>query len=482
MTTGLALAKQVRDGEVNATELVQSALDRVAENNPGLNAVTSTRGIEALAEAAVLEDHGQPFLGVPLLIKGLGQSLAGSPNTGGSKLLADSVSSETDFFVQQLQAAGFIIIGQTNVPEFGFKNITDSQLYGPTHNAWNRSYSPGGSSGGSAASVASGMVPIAAASDGGGSIRIPASFSGLVGLKPTRGRVPVGPGDWRSWQGAAINFALTQSVDDTAALLDAMQTVQPAAVFQVPLNQRGFLKTVADAKPLRVAFSTTSPVGTPVSDDAVQAVTEAAEFLAQHGYDVVEAHPDLDGIALMHSYYIMNEAETTAMLDDLAFGLGRPVQKNEVEPLTWALGETGRHLSAAQYSKSLGLWDQASYTMAQFQAQYPLYLTPTTADSAPRVDDPLISATNLDKIKAIDSFSPANQQQLIYDQWLPALTRSPFTQQANLTGQPAISLPTHMTAAGIPLGVQLTALKGQEALLLQTAKLFELENQFHLLH
>ena len=178
----------------------------------------------------------------------------------------------------------------------------------------------------------------------------------------------------------------------------------------------------------------------------------------------------------------MNEAETTAMLDDLAFGLGRPVQKNEVEPLTWALGETGRHLSAAQYSKSLGLWDQASYTMAQFQAQYPLYLTPTTADSAPRVDDPLISATNLDKIKAIDSFSPANQQQLIYDQWLPALTRSPFTQQANLTGQPAISLPTHMTAAGIPLGVQLTALKGQEALLLQTAKLFELENQFHLLH
>ncbi|KRL75828.1 amidase [Secundilactobacillus paracollinoides] len=482
MKTALALAQQVRQGTVSATTLVKEALERVAAGNDALNAVTATREQAALAEAAALEDHGQPFLGVPLLIKGLGQSLAGSPNTSGSRLLAGSVASQTDFFVQQLQAAGFIIIGQTNVPEFGFKNITDSKLYGPAHNAWNRSYSPGGSSGGSAASVAAGIVPIAAASDGGGSIRIPASFSGLVGLKPTRGRVPVGPGDWRSWQGAAINFALTRSVDDTAALLDAMQTVQPAAVFQVPLNEHGYLATLNDAKLVKVAYSTKSPVGTPVSADAVQAVEDAASFLSDQGYDLVEAAPDLDGVALMDSYYVMNEAETTAMFDELATAFGRAITRDEVEPLTWALGETGRHLSAAQYSESLGLWDQASYTMAKFQAQYPLYLTPTTAMPAPSVDDPLISDENLEKIKAIEQFNPDEQQQLIYDQWLPALTRSPFTQQANLTGQPATSLPTHVSDAGLPLGVQLTALKGQEALLLQTAKLFERENQFHLLN
>lgn len=478
-STGLELASQVRQGLVSASDLVEQAFARLEQLNPDLNAVIATRKTAALDEALHLEDHGQPFFGVPLLIKGLGQSLAGLPATAGSRLLADQVAASTDFFVQRLQEAGFIVIGATNVPEFGFKNITDAKLYGAAHNPWNEAYSPGGSSGGSAAAVAAGIVPIAAASDGGGSIRIPASFSGLIGLKPTRGRVPVGPGDWRSWQGAAINFALTRSVADTAALLDAMQVVQPAAAFQTPLHQGGFLADLEQLpQSMKIAYSTSSPVGTPVSETAQLAVEQAVRFLSDHGLEVEEAHPDVDGVALMSSYYVMNEGETAAMFDDLGNQLGRPITADDVEPLTWALGVTGQHITAAQYSHTLGLWDQAGYAYAKFHEKYPVYLTPTTADVAPRVDDPLISAENQSKLGEIEQLSPTEQQQFIYDQWLPALTRSPFTQQANLTGQPAISLPVCVSPDGLPLGVQFTATKGQEALLLQLARLFEKEQQF----
>lgn len=474
MDTALALAQQVRSGNVSSRELVETALRRVETLNPALNAVTAVRQAAAIREAEKLEDHGQPFFGVPLLIKGLGQSLSGMPATAGSNLLADQTATQTDFFVQRLQAAGFIIIGETNVPEFGFKNITDSKLYGVAHNPWQIDYSPGGSSGGSAASVAAGMVPIAAASDGGGSIRIPASFSGLIGLKPTRGRVPVGPGDWRSWQGAAINFALTRSVADTAALLDAMQVVQPAAVFQTPLMTPSVLSQLNQLPAhLKIAYSLQSPVGTPVSKTAVDAVLNAVRFLSDQGFEVVEDHPDVDGRALMDSYYVMNEGETAAMFDDLATAFKRPITARDVEPLTWALGVTGRHISAVQYSQALALWDQTSYRYAQFHEKYPLYLTPTTADTAPLANDPLISKVHAKQLLAIETLSPKEQQQLIFDQWLPALTRSPFTQQANLTGQPAISLPTSISSEGLPMGIQFMATKGNERLLLQIANLFE---------
>ncbi|MTV82895.1 amidase [Secundilactobacillus folii] len=481
MDSALALAHRVRQGRVSARELVETTLAKIEKMNPQLNAVTAIRKSEAFKEADRLEDHGQPFLGVPLLIKGLGQALKGLPATSGSKLLAGQVAQRTDFFVQRLQEAGFIIVGETNVPEFGFKNITDSKLYGIAHNPWNLNYSPGGSSGGSAASVAGGIVPIAAASDGGGSIRIPASFAGLIGLKPTRGRVPVGPGDWRSWQGAAINFALARSVADVAALLDTMQVVQPAAAFQTPLLDPSVLSRLNQLPThMQIAYSTTSPVGTPVSQAAKEAVMHAVSFLSDRGFDLVEASPDVDGVALMNSYYVMNEGETAAMFDELGAAFKRPVTAHDVEPLTWALGVTGRHISAAQYSKTLALWDQTGYTYAKFHEQYPLYLTPTTADVAPKADDPLVSPEHAEQLLSIEDLAPKEQQRLIYDQWLPALTRSPFTQQANLTGQPAISLPTGLSAAGLPIGIQFTATKGSEPLLLQMAQLFEQAQQFHI--
>ena len=216
------LADLVRAKKVSSFELVSAAIEKVKAENPQLNAVIHLREKSALNEARQLTDHGQPFLGVPILIKGLGQQLAGEPDTNGNKLFQNNVAQATNNFVQALQQAGFIIIGQTNFPEFGWKNITDAKLFGPARNPWNTAVTPGGSSGGSAAAVAAGWVPLAAGNDGGGSIRIPSSWSGLIGLKPTRGRVPTGPSDWRSWQGASINFALTRSVEDSARLLDQL--------------------------------------------------------------------------------------------------------------------------------------------------------------------------------------------------------------------------------------------------------------------
>ena len=270
---GLFYAEQIRNKSVTPKELVEQAFQLIEKENPQLNAVIHMRKEKALKEAEERDFNGKPYGGVPILVKGLGQSLAGEPSTSGSHLLKNSVATQTSHFTQALMDAGFIVIGQTNVPEFGFKNITEPELYGPSRNPWNLDYSPGGSSGGAAASVASGMVPVAGASDGGGSIRIPASFTGLVGLKPTRGRTPVGPGSGRNWQGASISFALTKSIRDTAAMMDVLQTVQPAAAFQTPLFTDGYSNALEKPTPtFRIAYSLESPVLSEVSEDAKQAV------------------------------------------------------------------------------------------------------------------------------------------------------------------------------------------------------------------
>lgn len=479
----LELAKLVRKRKISSAELVEIALGKIAKDNSKLNAVISTRRELALKEASQLEDKGQPFLGVPILLKGLGQSLAGEPETYGNKMFKDARAQLTNNYVKALQREGFIVIGQTNFPEFGLKNITDSKIKGVTYNPWNLDYYAGGSSGGAGAVLADGILPIAAGNDGGGSIRIPASWSGVIGLKPTRGRIPVGPTDWRSWQGASVNFALTRSVDDTAALLDSLQTVQPAGVFQVPLNTRGFLNSVnSRISNITIGYTTKSPIGTRVDEEAIKAVGNAVSFLNDQGFNTKEIILPTDGIQLMHSYYAMNEGEMVATLDSIQQAMKRTLTSNDMELLTWALYQTGKNLSAAEYSKALNSWDEAAYQMARLHEKYPVILTPTTAYAAPRITDKLVSDDNLFKMKHIEELEPNEQRQLIWDQWLPALTCSPFTQQANLTGNPAISLPTHVTAEGLPLGIQFETGKGQENLLLQIAKIFEKKNKFKFLH
>ncbi|GAB3800375.1 amidase [Virgibacillus kimchii] len=470
------MSEMIQSKEIKPEELIELSFQQLEKVNPLLNAVVYERKEKAFAEAKEAEVKNRPFAGVPILLKNISQRLQGEPLTSGSRLLKTNKVTQDSHFVKKLRGAGLQFIGHTNTPEFGLKNITEPAWYGATKNPWNPNYSPGGSSGGAAAAIASGIVPIAGASDGGGSIRIPASFTGLFGLKPTRGRTPVGPGTGRQWQGAAIDFVLSKTVRDSAALLDILQVVQPEAAFQTPFFPGSYKEAMQKdfRKPMRIAFSTTSPVDTPVSRDAVQAVEKVIHWLEQEGHMVEETDHGVDGIKLMQNYYLMNSGEIASVMLGLEEMLGRPLDKDDVEVETWLLNQAGKSVSAAEFSASLSSWDTAAAQMAQLHQSYDFYITPATAYAAPEVGE--LTHTEKEEEKLCDQMAalPKNEQQaLIYDMFLPSLTYTPFSQLANLTGQPAMSVPVHHTQEGLPLGVQVMAGKGEEHRLLQLAHQLE---------
>ncbi len=471
----VGLAELVRKKEVSPRDLADLAFERLEEVNPKLNAVARTRKERAYQEIDNFTDNDQPFSGVPMFLKDISHAIKGEVLSSGSKLLSKNIAQHDSNFTARLKDAGFIMLGHTTTPEFGLKNITEAELYGPTRNPWNLNHSPGGSSGGAAALVASGVVPVAGASDGGGSIRIPAGFSGLFGLKPTRGRTPVGPGVGRSWQGAAIDFVLSRTVRDSAALLDVLQVVQPEAAYQTPLYDGSFFDLTKNSpmKKLRIAFTTASPVRTAVSDAAKQSVYQMAKWLEDQGHEVVEKEAPVNGVELMKAYYIMNSGEMNHVIIQLSRGLDRDLGPEDMELMTWALSEAGKSISAADYSESLNGWDLAAYQMAKFHEEFDLYLTPTNADTAPQIGELEPSEDMQERLLKINYLSKTEQQKLIYDMFLPSLTYTPFTQLANLTGQPAMSVPTFITREGLPMGVQFVAGKGREDQLIQLASQIE---------
>lgn len=460
------LADMVRNKEVTSEYLVQEAYKVIKEENPKLNAVIGLREAEALEEARNIEDTGQPFLGVPILVKGLGHTVKGMPNSNGFPFAKDQLAGSNGSFVKALQSAGFIVLGQTNYPEMGWRNITDSALYGPTGSPWNPSYQAGGSSGGAGASVASGMNPIASGSDAGGSIRIPASWNGIVGLKPSRGVIKANS---RSNKGQVVHFANTRDMTDTKLLFEALR------------NEKVSIKDTAFSKDLKIAYSTESPVGTPVTQDAIDAVNQAVAFLRAQGFDVVEAKPEIDGIKLMENYYTI-AAGSAGVAEYLGNQiLKRPITIEDVDILTWALYQTGKVTSKEEVNEAWDFSHEAQAVMENFHQSYPIYLTPTTASTAPLVGDSLITPENLKKMSEIDQMEAPDRKKLIYDQWLDALTYTPYTQLANLTGEPALSLPTFVSSNGLPLGIQLNAATGEDRLLLEFGQLFEDNKQFKLL-
>ncbi len=460
------LAEMVRNKEVTSEYLVQEAYKVIKEENPKLNAVIGLREAEALEEARNIEDTGQPFLGVPILVKGLGHTVKGMPNSNGFPFAKDQLAGSNGSFVKALQSAGFIVLGQTNYPEMGWRNITDSALYGPTGSPWNPNYQAGGSSGGAGASVASGMNPIASGSDAGGSIRIPASWNGIVGLKPSRGVIKANS---TSNKGQVVHFANTRDMTDTKLLFEALR------------NEKVSIKDAAFSKDLKIAYSTESPVGTPVTQDAIDAVNQAVAFLRAQGFDVVEAKPEIDGIKLMKNYYTI-AAGSAGVAEYLGNQiLKRPITIEDVDILTWALYQTGKVTSKEEVNEAWDFSHEAQAVMENFHQSYPIYLTPTTASTAPLVGDPLITPENLKKMSEIDQMEAPDRKKLIYDQWLDALTYTPYTQLANLTGEPALSLPTFVSSNGLPLGIQLNAATGEDRLLLEFGQLFEDNKQFKLL-
>ncbi|MDY0406578.1 amidase [Virgibacillus sp. 179-BFC.A HS] len=471
------MAEQIRTKQVTPTELVTWSYERMKKVNPKLNAVVHENAEKTIARTKDMKlDDSQPFAGVPLLLKNISQSVKGEPLTSGSRLLKNVKAEHDSNFVKRLRNAGFQFLGHTNAPEFGLKNITEPQIYGATRNPWNINHSPGGSSGGAAAAIASGIVPLAGASDGGGSIRIPASFTGLFGIKPTRGRTPVGPGAGRQWQGASIDFALSRTVRDSAAMLDILQVVQPEAAFQTPLFSGSY--AVEMERPfeqkLRIAFSTASPVGTPVSADAKMAVEKTVKWLQAQGHEVEEKENGVDGYQLMRNYYLMNSGEMASLMNDLKQVFGRELTADDMEIEAWVLYQAGETVNAAEFSASLASWDTAAAQMEKLHQTYDFFITPVTAYPAPEVGELTPNDAKQAELKdAIANASASQKQQVVWDMFLPSLTYTPFTQLANLTGQPAMSLPVHLCENGLPLGVQVMAGKGQETRLLQLARQIE---------
>ncbi len=472
----VGLSDLVKRKEISPSELIDLSEARLDQVKDDLNPVASSRIDQAREEVTNNINLSSPFSGVPFYLKGISQGLKGEPLEGGAKLLKGLVAKQTSYLAQDMLDTGLVCLGHSTTPEFALKNITESELFGPTRNPWHHDYSPGGSSGGASALVASGVVPLAGASDGGGSIRIPASFTSLVGLKPTRGRTSVGPGVGRQWHGAAIDFALTKSVRDSARLLDNLQVVQEAAAFQTPLYTYAYeveIERECDWK-LSIAYTTESPVATPVTDEAKEAVLNVVKWFEAQGHSVTETDNGIDGKEMMRNYYLMNSGEVSATIKNIEKQMNQNITEKDLEIEAWLLNVAGKSVSAADFSLSLASWDQAAEKMSQFHQTYDFYITPAAASTAPKVGELTQSKENSEKLhEAIMQAKPNKQQEIIYEMFLPSLTYTPFTQLANLTGQPAISVPTHRAQNGLPIGVQIMAKKGADHSLLKIARQLE---------
>ncbi len=474
---GLGLAGLVKNKEVSPRELVELAIKEIERFNPAINAVVHKMYDEALRRAELLPLEGD-FAGVPMLLKDMYQEVKGEPMTFGSRLYEANRAAEDSFYVRQLRKAGLLFLGYTNVPEFALMAVTEPKHRGPTRNPWNTDVTPGGSSGGSAAAVAAGMAPLAGASDGGGSIRIPAAYCGLFGLKPTRGRTPVGPQASRHWQGASVTHVLTKTVRDSAAILDNLVMEEKGRAFLPPAFAGRYLDSLQAPlkKPLSIAYSVASPLGTEVEAECRDAVLETVRILEDMGHHVIEKSAPVNGKAIARSYIMMYFGEVGAELLSVESMLGRKARAQDVEPTTWLLGVLGRSTSAAQFVLRLREWDKAAVQMEEFHEKYDLYVTPTTAMLPARIGELDLKSSERALIRAVDKFGVAKLLQkigLVDTLVQTSLKRTPFTQLANLTGQPAMSVPMHITNQGLPVGVQMMAARGKEDLLLRVAALLE---------
>ncbi len=472
----LGLSELVRKKEVSAEELLEEAISRIEQINPRINAVICR--MYDLARNTIRDSLPEgPFTGVPFLIKDLLTSYAGVPLTMGSKAYKNYIPIRDSELMKRYKATGVVVIGKTNTPEFGLMGVTEPELHGPTRNPWNLDHTPGGSSGGSGAAVSSGMVPFASGGDGGGSIRIPSSFCGLFGLKPTRGRNPTGPDYGQIWQGAAVEHVLTRSVRDSAAMMDAVNGPDAGAPYVIPKPERPYLDELnLEPGSLKIAFTRRSPLDAGMHPECVKAVENAVALLTSLGHKVEEAEPAIDGTALAKSYFTMYFGEIAADIEDISKVLGRKATPSDVEGPTWALKLLGDAFTAGEFVQAIRQWNTFSRQMGLFHEKYDLYLTPTTAYPPVKIgelkpkpmEEKLMKITNTLNLGKLIRLSGIADKLAI-----ESLAKTPFTQLANLTGQPAMSVPLHWTAEGMPCGVQFIARFGDEATLFRLASQLE---------
>lgn len=448
------LAELISTNEVTVEEVREAALRAIEEVNPQLNALVG----ESFEEPLSYSQDG-PFAGVPFLIKDLVLHAKGVPTRSGTRMTGDGITFPYDTeLMARFRRAGLATLGRTTTPEFGFNASTEAVATGPTRNPWDPSQSPGGSSGGSGAMVAARAVPIAHANDGGGSIRIPAAVNGLVGLKPTRGRVPLGPDFGEALNGAAVEFAVTRTVRDCAALLDAVHGPSVGDKYYAVPPDRPFIEAVgASPNTLKIAFTAEAWSGVPVDDECVKAVEESATLLEELGHDVTEASPELDVEAFDTANSRIWFAFLAAAVSTFSQVTGVRPSLESLEATTLACYEAGMDLKALEMMEVDALQNRITRSVSSWFLDYDVLLTPTLAHAT----FPL-------------GLLDANDTSLDARGWYEKIfTHVPFTALFNMTGQPAMSLPVMNTEDGGPVGIQLVARSGEEPTLLRLAAQLE---------
>ena len=452
---GLGLADLVRRKEVSPAELLEAAIARAEAANPTLNAIVTRLYDQARAAVAAGLPSG-PFTGVPYLLKDLGALYTGAPTSFGSTFFDGYVADHDSEITARLKRAGLVIFGRTNTPEMGLAPSTEPRRFGPTRNPWGLAHSAGGSSGGSAAAVAAGVVPMAHATDGGGSIRIPASCCGLFGLKPTRARNPMGPDAGEGWGGASVGHAVTRSVRDSAALLDATSGPDVGDPYWAPPPAGPFLAEVGrDPGRLRIALTTTAFNGKPVHAECADAARAAAKLCASLGHTVEEARPQVDAGALAMAVRIVIAANVRAALEARAAALGRPLTERDVERQTWGRVVDGAAFTAWEYARSIGVVHRTGRAVARFFTSYDVLLSPTLCQPPYRLG--VMDMSSTDDATYIDA----------------VLSCIGFTSLFNQSGNPAMSVPLAGSREGLPIGVQFAGRFGDEATLFRLAAQLE---------
>ncbi|MCP3984540.1 MAG: amidase [bacterium] len=448
---GLGLAELVRKGETQPKELLDAALERMERHEPTLNAVPIPMILEARAALDAGLPEG-PFTGVPFLLKDLHLNWAGVRTTNGSQLFTDHVPDHDSELTERYRAAGLVTFGKSLSPEFGITPTSESIQFGDTRNPWNTEHSAGGSSGGSAAATAAGYLPLANASDGGGSIRIPAAACGLFGMKPTRGRMPMGPDVGEGWAGMSIVHAVSRSVRDSAALLDATAGPDLGAPYVAPPPVRSYLEEVTrPPSRLRIALQRSTWNGTSTHADCVAAVEDAARLCEELGHDVVEAALEIDADAMRRASMTILPANLLVALEDRAEALGRELVESDVEAGTWGMATAGRARSAVDYVRAVKGIHHIGRQVARFQTDYDVILTPTMA----------LPPTPLGTLSLSNPNPGANLEAL--------LQTIGYCQIFNASGSPAMSVPLAWNDAGLPIGIQFAGRFGDEGTLFRLA-------------
>ena len=452
----VALADLVAKGEVSAEELLDAAVDRAEAVNPSINAIVYKQ--YDVARQAIRDGlPNGPLKGVPYLFKDLGAYDAGHPSTGGSRLFADFVPDHDATYTERCKAAGLVVMGRTNTPEFGLNISTESALLGACRNPWNLEHSTSGSSGGAAAAVAVGILPVAHATDGGGSIRIPAANCGLFGLKPTRGRNPAGPDVGEGWAGMSCGHVVSRSVRDSALMLDCTHGAAPGDPYAAPAPDRPFVDEVGvDPDKLRIAVMNHGHDGEPLSVECSQAVSDTAKLLTDLGHTVEAADPGIDTMAIGLANRAIIAANTANMVRNRAKALGREPSGQDVEAATWAMVQLGNAVAGPDYADAVLQIHLLSRKLGAFFQDYDLILSSTLRNP------PLpLGTLNTQDPDGIEDFGELIRHEL---------ATTPFY---NAAGCPAMTVPLHWSADVLPVGVHFGAALGDEATLLRVAAQLE---------